>query len=249
MNCLEAEKLMSLRLDGELDASRGRALDEHLLACPQCPRQWQRLQRMAGLLAEWPTPAVPATLKERVIAASSRPTATARARRRVNLRLPTAVLACAAAAAAVLFVIFGLPSTPTCTLKQPTAEYVMEVSPLLPPEIVDALAKLPPSAGDDLMGLGRQAASAIEKRSATLTERTSKLHGRVQQASNRFLKGYFEHMEKSVDRTFERFRGHKEDNDDAPIRGALPPEDSAHTLVACPSPLRPAVLTAQKGTS
>lgn len=248
MNCQEAEKLMSLKLDGELDASRGRALDEHLLACPQCPRQWRRLQRMTDLLAEWPAPAASATMKERVIAASSRPAATARVRRGIHLRLPTAVLAGAAVAAAVL-VILSLPNAPKNKVEQPTSEYVMEVSPLLPPEIVDALAKLPPSAGDDLMGLGRQAASAIEKRSTALTERTSKLHGRVQQASNRFLKGYFEHMEKSVDRTFERFRGRKEDNDDAPSRGALPPEDSAHTLVARPSPLRCTVLTAQMGTS
>ena len=170
---------------------------------------------------------------------------------RVGLRLPTAVLAGAAAAAAVLFLILGLQSTPENKVEPqpPTIEYVVEISPQLPPEIRDALAKLPPSAGDDLMGLSRQAASAIEERSVKLAERTSKLHGRVQQASNRFLEGYFEHMEKSVDRTFERFRKRKEDNDAAPTKGALPPEDSAYMLVACRSPLRCDGQAAQSGTS
>lgn len=52
MKCEEAEVLVSLSIDGELDALSRKRLNEHLDACPECRRQHEYEDRFRIMLAE-----------------------------------------------------------------------------------------------------------------------------------------------------------------------------------------------------
>lgn len=50
MNCRDIEPLLAELLGGELDDAQGRALQDHLDACPDCRREVEELRRAAGML-------------------------------------------------------------------------------------------------------------------------------------------------------------------------------------------------------
>ena len=54
MQCSQASKLMSLRLDGLLESTAQTALDEHLSSCLRCREDWQSLRALSQLLEAAP---------------------------------------------------------------------------------------------------------------------------------------------------------------------------------------------------
>ena len=98
MDHVEARELLSARLDGELDAARDAALDEHLAGCADCRGFGARAQRLAVLVHELPREEAPAI---RWLPAPERP-----ARRWSYRTLPALA---AAVAVAVLIAILGPP--------------------------------------------------------------------------------------------------------------------------------------------
>jgi anti-sigma factor RsiW len=54
MPCRDAERLMSLRLDGQLSLVEMRHLDEHLASCQDCQQIWSGMRRASSELKQWP---------------------------------------------------------------------------------------------------------------------------------------------------------------------------------------------------
>ena len=50
MNCKQASKMMSMRLDKRLDSAEIALLDEHLTGCSVCRTEWRSLQALDSLL-------------------------------------------------------------------------------------------------------------------------------------------------------------------------------------------------------
>jgi hypothetical protein len=50
MNCIEAERLLSRHMDGELDAEQAAGLQNHLEACPQCAETRDAWAGYSGLM-------------------------------------------------------------------------------------------------------------------------------------------------------------------------------------------------------
>ncbi len=50
MDCKTAERCMTARIDGELDAERVRALDAHIVECAACALRWQEDQQIRSLV-------------------------------------------------------------------------------------------------------------------------------------------------------------------------------------------------------
>jgi len=48
MQCPTASERMSLRLDGALSEEESRELDEHMLSCAACRREWELMQRASA---------------------------------------------------------------------------------------------------------------------------------------------------------------------------------------------------------
>lgn len=66
MDCEQYTELMSAALDGELTASRRRALEAHLAICPRCAARWDDLRAQSAALRELDCP-VPEGLKESIL--------------------------------------------------------------------------------------------------------------------------------------------------------------------------------------
>ena len=67
MQCRRASKLMSARLDGEVDATEMSLLEEHLASCPACQVKWERLQALDHLLASAPLIDAPVRVRVHVM--------------------------------------------------------------------------------------------------------------------------------------------------------------------------------------
>jgi hypothetical protein len=52
-NPCPSERTLAARLDGELDAARAQAVDDHLDACAACASDWERLENLSGCLQSW----------------------------------------------------------------------------------------------------------------------------------------------------------------------------------------------------
>lgn len=98
-DCAEARESMQAFLDGILPPAGRRALDEHVASCARCRAAFADLERLGGLLADWPRVAPSAGFAERVLAAV-RPAAPAL--RPVPARVLVALAAIALALTAVL---------------------------------------------------------------------------------------------------------------------------------------------------
>jgi len=68
MNCKQASKMMSLRLDGGLDSAGIAHLEDHLAGCGVCQIEWRRLQTLDGLLRAAPIASPPLRLRVQVMA-------------------------------------------------------------------------------------------------------------------------------------------------------------------------------------
>ena len=100
MGCEHELELMMQALDGELDQAGMETLQAHLAGCPECSREWTRLQALERVLADAPSLAAPDGLLGTVM------TSIERQQRTVGL---WGWLALAAGAAALLAVAL-LPS-------------------------------------------------------------------------------------------------------------------------------------------
>jgi anti-sigma factor RsiW len=69
MNCREALPMLHQYLDGDLEGQEKKALKEHLLACMDCRRRLQQLEKVEALVQAWPSPQVPEGLTERIMSA------------------------------------------------------------------------------------------------------------------------------------------------------------------------------------
>ncbi len=54
MNCKQASKMMSMRLDDRLDSTEIALLEEHLTGCSACQTEWHSLQALDSLLFSAP---------------------------------------------------------------------------------------------------------------------------------------------------------------------------------------------------
>ena len=66
MSCQEAERRMSLALDGMMSAEEGEALQVHLAHCPACQVTWEAMQAVSHLLAHTPLASPDVDLVSRV---------------------------------------------------------------------------------------------------------------------------------------------------------------------------------------
>lgn len=67
MRCKTAARLISLKLDNELSASKNVALQEHLERCPSCRQVLASAQALQSELQELKTPAYPEYLHYRIL--------------------------------------------------------------------------------------------------------------------------------------------------------------------------------------
>ena len=59
MNCKQASKMMSMRLDGRLDNAEGTLLENHMTECSACQTEWQRFQALDSLFSTAPIASPP----------------------------------------------------------------------------------------------------------------------------------------------------------------------------------------------
>ena len=64
--------MMSERLDGRLDETETRLLEEHMAECRTCQAEWQRLQALDNLLASAPMAQAPVRVRVQVMTRLSR---------------------------------------------------------------------------------------------------------------------------------------------------------------------------------
>lgn len=67
MRCREASELMSLHLDRRLAPGQVAELQDHLIGCPRCQREWEAMQRVSSLLMGAPLIAPPADFTAKVM--------------------------------------------------------------------------------------------------------------------------------------------------------------------------------------
>lgn len=67
MRCREASGLMSLGLDHRLTQGQVAELQDHLVGCPRCRREWEAMQRVSSLLMGAPLAAPPAEFTANVM--------------------------------------------------------------------------------------------------------------------------------------------------------------------------------------
>ena len=72
MNCKQASKMMSMRLDGRLDNAEIALLEDHLTGCNACQAEWRKLQALDSLLVSAPMAQPPVRLRVQVMARLSR---------------------------------------------------------------------------------------------------------------------------------------------------------------------------------
>ncbi|HKP51930.1 MAG TPA: zf-HC2 domain-containing protein [Chloroflexia bacterium] len=58
-NCKKYDNLMSLKLDGLLDAEKERVLDSHIARCPQCAPMWEAMVEAEKMLWSWVSEPLP----------------------------------------------------------------------------------------------------------------------------------------------------------------------------------------------
>jgi hypothetical protein len=113
MNCIKAFSLLSLHLDGALEISQARAMDDHLKSCVQCQSEFSSLKQTKSLLSAVGRKAAPPDLALRVRLAISRQASAVRVTpfEKLRFRLETALNVFMVPATAGLLsavVIFGL---------------------------------------------------------------------------------------------------------------------------------------------
>jgi hypothetical protein len=113
MNCIKAFSLLSLHLDGALEISQARAMDNHLKDCVRCQSEFSSLEQTKKVLSTVGRKAAPADLALRVRLAISREASAVRVSpfEKLRFRLETALNAFMVPATAGLLsavVIFGL---------------------------------------------------------------------------------------------------------------------------------------------
>lgn len=105
MNCKQASKMMSMRLDDRLDDVEIMHLEDHITGCSACQTEWHHLQALDNLLFSAPMVRPPVRMRVQVVARLSR---REQARRAIiggtTLTLGTVTLALLALAPA----LFGL---------------------------------------------------------------------------------------------------------------------------------------------
>ncbi len=113
MDCTEARRWISDRLDGALDAAREKALKEHLAGCASCRAEEQAVGRLDAAMRASPASAVPAGLGPRISLAARPP----HSRLGRFVLLPLAAVAAAAIVVAVVLSHRG--GGPGPEMKQP----------------------------------------------------------------------------------------------------------------------------------
>ncbi|MDP9863782.1 MULTISPECIES: anti-sigma factor family protein [Streptosporangium] len=68
-SCDEVVELVTVYLEGELDAPRGGRFEEHLGGCEGCERYLGQFRATIGALGELPPTALPGEARERLLAA------------------------------------------------------------------------------------------------------------------------------------------------------------------------------------
>lgn len=86
MKCNEAQELLSLYIDRELDESQIQAVEEHLAACSACNNEYLELSEMVNLLKEIEEVPLPESFDRRWNAVWKR-------KRRINWRIMTSLAA------------------------------------------------------------------------------------------------------------------------------------------------------------
>jgi anti-sigma factor RsiW len=72
MNCPRIQPLLSEYLDGELNAERAAAVEQHLAGCPDCTQLWQELRGTVRIVAHLGRQRCPVDLRPAVMQAVSR---------------------------------------------------------------------------------------------------------------------------------------------------------------------------------
>jgi anti-sigma factor RsiW len=72
MNCKQASKMLSLRLDDLLDDEEITLLEEHMAGCSACQVEWHSLQALDNLFASVPMARPPVRVRVQVMARVSR---------------------------------------------------------------------------------------------------------------------------------------------------------------------------------
>src|SRR5689334_14643216 len=93
MNCIKAFSLLSTHLDGALDISQSRAMDDHLRTCSQCQSEFSSLKQTKNILSAVGRKQAPADLALRVRLAISREASAVRVSpfEKLRFRLETAL--------------------------------------------------------------------------------------------------------------------------------------------------------------
>ncbi len=66
MNCQKMRERISMRLDGELNQSEAKGLEEHLKTCPSCQKYERSLIELCRKMKSWKDEKTPADLQERL---------------------------------------------------------------------------------------------------------------------------------------------------------------------------------------
>lgn len=72
MRCEKAARMMSARLDGQLDDAKVARLEDHLATCSACRDEWRRMQALDHLLSSAPMMQAPVRLRAQVAMRISR---------------------------------------------------------------------------------------------------------------------------------------------------------------------------------
>lgn len=127
MRCVDARCLLSARLDGELEPAEEAALGDHLLACPDCAAEAERLETVrAAFRALSPSPPprdLARAVMERIRAGEAGPAPVSApvppARRRWTLAARTAAALALAAAGLFAAWLARAPETPAVPAEAP----------------------------------------------------------------------------------------------------------------------------------
>jgi len=72
MNCKQANKMLSMRLDDRLDSEEVVRLENHLAGCSACQAEWHSLQMLDSLLSSVPMVQPPVRMRVQVMARLNR---------------------------------------------------------------------------------------------------------------------------------------------------------------------------------
>lgn len=127
MNCPRIRPLLSDHLDGELNAERAEAVEQHLSGCPECACLWRELRGTVRVVAHLGRQRCPVDLRSSVVQAIAQPPAR-RAAGPMLRRLATLAGGGAVLAGLLLPLLLQHPSSQLPSRRQPGSEAAQTVA-------------------------------------------------------------------------------------------------------------------------